>query len=81
MKLRFMAVLLAKTSFIAGYLIMGATFISAYFSPFKIVTVHINNWGEANIELLFFLLTFPCVIYYITSLRWRDNKMWVEVNE
>jgi len=82
-RLRFPAILLSIVIMIGSYLILLATFLSAYLSPIKTVIVHINNIGEANIELVFLLASVPCVLYYLTQLRWSKRKemMWVKVDE
>ena len=79
--MRFKAVLLAQITFIASYFTMTATFLAAYISPIDMVIVDINKYGEARLELVFLLLTIPCVAYYISRLRWREGRLWVAVDE
>jgi len=80
-KLRFGMIITGSMVLLASYLILLFTFISAYLSPVKAVVVHINNIGEANIELAFLLLSVPCIAYYLKYLRWsyKKKKMWIEV--
>ena len=82
-RLRFGAIILSSIIFVASYLILLATFLSAYLSPIKTVIVDINGLGEANIELGFLLASIPCVMYYLGKLRWSSEKreLWVKLDE
>jgi len=67
-----------------SYVVFFLTFIEAYFSPEKMVIVGINKFGEANLEFIFLLITFPFVcfsLYYF--LRYsgleREHFLWASV--
>lgn len=49
---------------ISSYVSFIYAFLSAYFSPAKVTNVHINNFGEADVEFILFILTIPLVCYY-----------------
>ena len=80
-KARFRIIIVSSIVLVASYLILLATFFSAYLSPIKTVIVDINGIGEANLEFVFLLASIPCVMYYLGCLRWSSEKrkMWVEV--
>ena len=51
--------ILAFATLGATYVTILITFLVAYLSPSKTVLVTINTFGEANIELVFLVLTIP----------------------
>ena len=77
---QFKIILFSSIIMFSSYIILLYTFLSAYLSPIKTVVVDINSVGEANIELVFLLISIPCVIYYLTRLKWSSKKglIWFE---
>ena len=58
---------------IASFVTMFITFAVAYTSPDKSVIIHINHYGEANLEL--FLLSLGAVsIIYMVCKGMKDDK-------
>jgi len=45
-------------------------FFMAYQHPDKIACVDINHYGEANIELVMFIIGIPCLWYFFWWLFW-----------
>ena len=82
-RLRFGAIIISSIILVASYFILLYTFISAYLSPIKTVTVNINQLGEAKIELIFLLVTIPCIAYYLKNLSWSSKKkrLWIDLDE
>ena len=80
-KARFSIIIVSSIVLVASYLILLATFFNAYLSPIKTVIVNVDNIGEANIEFVFLLASIPCVMYYLSCMRWSSEKrkMWIEV--
>ena len=50
---------------------MIATFIAAYLHPSMAYTVHINTYGEANLELALFALTIPGILVCFKHLLFK----------
>jgi len=75
---KFIILLTGSVVLLASYIILLYTFFTAYLNPNKIVHVHINNIGEANIEFFFLLLTIPCIIYYLRCFCWnsKNKEIW-----
>lgn len=53
--------------------LMFITFLMAYFNPTKSVLVSINNYHEANIELVLLLISMP-IVYTICCKRLKEIK-------
>ena len=58
-------------------LVLAEVFFRAYFSPAKTNLVHINLFGEANLEAFLFAVTLPFVLYNFidNTRRVRDAKI------
>jgi len=58
-------------------LVLAEVFYRAYFSPGKTNLVHINLFGEANLEAFLFAVTLPFVLYNFidNTRRVRDAKI------
>ncbi len=54
---------------IGTYLILVATVITAYLNPAKTILISINKYGEAHIDILLLIITFPFVIAYINEVN------------
>jgi len=67
--------LLLYTSVLFGFIGMYITFIMAYFSDGKNITIYINKFGEANIELFIF------TIIFILGIKLYINKIKEVANE
>ena len=52
---------------IGVYVVHIITFALAYASPNKSVAILINKFGEADIELIWFVATFPLVLWVLTK--------------
>ena len=63
------------------YFLWLHTFLSAYFSGSKTVTIGINWNGEANLELFLLMLSVPLVIFVLFDVRSRLRKSKVEIEE
>ena len=79
-RIRFLLTLSGTIIMMMSWIILLYTFLSAYMAPSKIVIVHINNIGEANIELVFLMLSVPCIIHYLSNFGWSSKKetVWFE---
>ena len=66
MKMKFTALMIGCTFLISFFLIVSATFLSAYLQPNKMITVSVNTIGEADLELAMILLSLPLQVYSVT---------------
>lgn len=57
---------------ITNTIVMYILFLGAYFFGNYRILVTINQYGEANIELLMFIVMFPLVLNFIIQLK-RKN--------
>jgi len=56
---------------LATYLTFAFIFLGAYFSPSKSALININQHGEADIELIMLLGSFPFALFTVwTVLGW-----------
>jgi hypothetical protein len=46
-------------------ILIYTTFLLAYLSPSKSVTINVNYYGEANFELLFVTFVVPLCLYFL----------------
>jgi len=81
-RVRFSIIIVSSIILFSSYLILLYTFFSAYLSPIKTVIVDVNGIGEANIEFVFLLASIPCVMYYLSRLKWssKKKKLWVDTD-
>jgi hypothetical protein len=59
--------------FVETYLLLFPMFLKAYLSNGE-ATIYINRFGEANIELVFWAISFPFIVYGV----WLNCKGAVE---
>ena len=52
---------------LGSYLVLMYIFFQAYIHPDMIVGLRINRYGEANIELIMYLISIPSVICYLRT--------------
>lgn len=57
--------IIGLTMLIVSYIVILETFMTAFFNPTKSVTIFINNYNEATVEFILFILTLPFVLLYI----------------
>jgi len=56
------------------YILMISTFFNAYMHEDKETIVAINDYGEANIELIIILITIPiCIYHFILTIEKNLN--------
>ena len=55
-------IIIGLATLIATYITLFSTFMSAYANGNQIM-VSINNYGEAQIELILLIITFPMVLF------------------
>lgn len=49
------------------YICFVFTFVVAYFTPEKAVIFDINSYGEAHIEMILTIITFPIIIWHLAK--------------
>lgn len=54
-------------------LVASLTFFAAYMHPSKSITVHINDYGEADFELPIFIIAMIGGCYFV----WAEGERWV----
>lgn len=59
---------------VLSYLVLFSTFLAAYFYPSKTVTITINTFGEANLELALLILAAPCVFLFYNDYIWELSE-------
>ena len=57
-------------------IVLFITFVTAYMSPAKAVRVHINNYGEADAEMIFLsaLLPLNIISTFIVAKKFTEKK-------
>jgi quinol-cytochrome oxidoreductase complex cytochrome b subunit len=51
------------------------TFLLAYSDNSKVISIHINDYGEANLELIFLVAGFIAINYCIYSQVYKKSKI------
>lgn len=77
MKLKTMISIIGIVVMTASYLLFSHLFITAYVNPNDEVTVSINDFKEADLELILLITTFPMVMFsffnYLNLIKNYEN--------
>jgi len=69
-------IILALAFMLASHITVLDTFLTAYNNPSKSVRVDINNYGEANIELIFLIISiFIIITSFIIILKDKEVNL------
>lgn len=59
--------IIGLTGMFAMSAIFFAAFVIAYLSPVKMVTLSIDHYNEANLEMILNIIFLPCMIHFIAK--------------
>ena len=65
----------------AGYLGVLIAIISSFGHPERLITIGFNWFGEANIELIMLIGTFPLILNVVLKQYKKQREGWKQLNE